>query len=86
MERLQRRRVPFQIFIGVNKLSNNKINMKTIAFWDNCLCERGTTVALFDYAYYNQTFLHNKSIILYNNKLIDRNNNDVIEKFTPLKI
>jgi len=22
-----------------------------IGFWDNCLCERWTTVALFDYAY-----------------------------------
>ena len=37
-----------------------------IAFWDNCLCERGTSVSLFDYAYYNQTILNNQSIILYN--------------------
>jgi len=51
-----------------------------IAFWDNYLCERGTTVSLFDYAYYNQTLLNNKSFIFYdkNNK---GNNSQVIEKF-----
>ena len=27
--------------------------MVKIAFWDNYLCERGTTVSLFYYAYYN---------------------------------
>ena len=51
-----------------------------VAFWDNQLCERGTTVALFDYAYYNQTILNNTSYIFY-----DRNNqenkNAVVEKF-----
>ena len=26
---------------------------KTIAFWDNSLNERGTSIALYDYAYYN---------------------------------
>lgn len=36
-----------------------------VAFWDNYLCERGTTAALFDYAFYNQTLLQNKSIIFY---------------------
>ena len=41
-----------------------------IAFWDNQLCERGTSVSLFDYAYYNQTLLNNKSYIFY-----DKNNN-----------
>jgi hypothetical protein len=54
--------------------------MKTICFWDNCLCERGTTVALFDYAYYNQTYLNNKSIIMYNTTRIE-NQESVIEKF-----
>lgn len=51
-----------------------------IAFWDNQLCERGTTVSLFDYAYYNQTILNNKSFIFYdkNNR---GNNMDVIHKF-----
>jgi hypothetical protein len=51
-----------------------------IAFWDNQLCERGTTVSLFDYAHYNQTILHNKSFIFYD-KHITTNNNDVINKF-----
>jgi hypothetical protein len=54
--------------------------MKTIVFWDNCLCERGTTIALFDYAYYNEKILNNKSIIMYNTKRIE-NQKDVIEKF-----
>jgi len=51
-----------------------------IAFWDNQLCERGTTVSLFDYAYHNQTILGNKSFIFY-----DKNNSEskktVIQKF-----
>ena len=42
-----------------------------IAFWDNLLCERGTTVSLFDYAYHNQTILGNKSFIFY-----DKNNSE----------
>ena len=40
--------------------------MVKIAFWDNCLSERGTTVAMYNYAYYNQTILGNESIIMYN--------------------
>lgn len=51
-----------------------------IAFYQPHLCLRGTTVAMFDYAYYNQTLLNNKSIIIYDtfNK-----NNDItsIERF-----
>lgn len=42
-----------------------------IAFFDNYLTERGTTVSLFDYAYYNETLLNNKSFIIHkknNNK------------------
>jgi len=54
--------------------------MKTIAFWDNCLCERGTTIALYDYAYYNQTILGNKSIIMYNLNRTETDNN-VVERF-----
>ena len=54
--------------------------MKTIVFWDNYLCERGTTVSLFDYAYYNKTILNNKSIIMYNTSST-LNQDDVIEKF-----
>ena len=51
-----------------------------IGFWDNQLCERGSTVALFDYAYYNQTLLGNKSFIFYD-KNKKKNRIEVIEKF-----
>ena len=54
--------------------------MVKIAFWDNCLCERGTTTAIYDYAYYNQTLLGNTSIIMYNTTRRE-NNNEVINKF-----
>jgi len=53
--------------------------MVKIAFWDNCLCERGTTVALYDYAYYNKYLLNNESIIMYNTTRPE-NDYDVIEK------
>lgn len=39
--------------------------MKTVAFYQQFLNERGTSVAMFDYAYFNQTILGNKSIIIY---------------------
>ena len=39
--------------------------MKTVAFGENTICERGTTCSVFDYAYYNEKFLGNKSIIIY---------------------
>ena len=51
-----------------------------IAFHDNALSERGTTIAIYDYAYYNQTLLGNKSIILYEKNNIN-NNQEVIQKF-----
>ncbi len=54
--------------------------MVKIAFHDNQLCERGTTISLFDYAYYNRTILGNESIILYDGK-DKRNVEEVIEKF-----
>ena len=54
--------------------------MVKIAFWDNQLCERGTTVALYDYAYYNKYLLNNESIIIYNTTRPE-NDYDVIEKF-----
>jgi len=53
--------------------------MVKIAFWDNFLGERGTTVALYDYAYYNKTILNNESIIIYNSSLTSCDS--VVEKF-----
>lgn len=38
--------------------------MKTIAFLSNKLTLRGTEVAIYDYAHYNETLLGNKSIII----------------------
>lgn len=54
--------------------------MINIAFWSNQLCERGTEVALYDYAFYNQSILKNKSFVFYdkNNK---NNKDEVIQKF-----
>jgi hypothetical protein len=37
--------------------------MKTILFHENQLGYRGTSVAVYDYAFYNQTILGNKSIV-----------------------
>ena len=54
--------------------------MVKIVFWDNCLNERGTTLAIYDYAYYNKTILGNESIIMYNTTRND-NLQDVIDKF-----
>jgi hypothetical protein len=38
--------------------------MKTIAFFVRHFTERGTEVAIYDYAHYNETILNNKSIII----------------------
>ncbi len=56
-------------------------DMKKIAFWLNDLGERGTAVAVYDYAYYNQLYFGNKSYILYekNNAF---NADAVIDKFS----
>ena len=51
-----------------------------VAFWDNQLCERGTTVSLYDYAYHNESILKNKSFIFYL-KSHPWNCEDVINKF-----
>ena len=55
--------------------------MVKIAFHDNQLCERGTTVSLYDYAYYNKHLLGNESIIMYDGN-DHRNVKEVIEKFS----
>lgn len=55
--------------------------MVNIGFWSNQLCERGTEIALYDYAYYNEKILNNKSYIFYEKNNIN-NNTDVINKFS----
>lgn len=51
-----------------------------IGFWDNQLCERGTSLGLFNYAYYNKTLLNNNSFVFF-----DKNNSNnvqhIINKF-----
>ena len=37
-----------------------------IAFHDNCLCVRGTTVALYNYAYWSKKYLNIEPVIIYN--------------------
>ena len=51
-----------------------------VAFWDNQLGERGTTVSLYDYAHYNERLLGNKSFIFYN-KHHSYNKQEAIKKF-----
>ncbi len=51
-----------------------------IAFHDNSLSLRGTTVALYDYAYWTRKIIGNESIILYNRNHI-ANNDEVYKKF-----
>lgn len=51
-----------------------------IVFHDNSLCVRGTTVALYDYAFYCRHMFGIDSIIMYNNNHT-ANDNKTIEKF-----
>jgi hypothetical protein len=51
-----------------------------IAFHDNCLCLRGTTVAIYDWAYWTRHYLDVEPIIMFNNNN-SFNNLDVIKKF-----
>lgn len=44
-----------------------EIKEKVIAFHPHHFSERGTSVAVYDYAHYNETLLNNKSIIIYQN-------------------
>lgn len=45
-----------------------------IAFHDRFICERGSTIAMIDYANYNQSILNNTSVIIYNKNTILNNN------------
>lgn len=65
---------------NVTKTQQNAMNKKIIAFHDNQLCERGTTIALYDFAHYNETLLGNKSIIIYNRNH-PFNNKNIEDKF-----
>lgn len=64
------------------KVEDNCYNTQysTIGFHSNQLCERGTEIAMYDYAYYNQKLYNNKSIIFYC-KHNPNNNQEVIKKF-----
>jgi len=50
-----------------------------IGFHNMQLCDRGSTVAMFDYAHYNETLLGNESYIVYD-ATSPRNRKDVIAK------
>lgn len=50
-----------------------------ILFHENFLNKRGTSIALFDYAYYNQEILGNESVIITNGNMA--NDIDVVKKF-----
>ena len=52
--------------------------MIVIAFHTEKLCLRGSTVSLYDYAYYNEKILNNKSIIITGKK---NNEETVLQKF-----
>jgi len=65
-------------FIQPYKQPYNKL---TIGFHSNQLGERGTEVAMYDYAHYNETIYGNRSVIFYQ-KNNTNNNMKIIEKFS----
>jgi GR25 family glycosyltransferase involved in LPS biosynthesis len=67
-------------FNNIVETVDNNANTKIIGFYDNQLCERGTTTALYDYAHFNEILLNNKSIIFYEKNNVN-NNAAVIQKF-----
>lgn len=54
--------------------------MKTVAFYQPFLNERGTCVAMFDWAHFNQTLLGNRSVFIYD-YLDERNEISSIQNF-----
>lgn len=59
--------------------------MKVVAFHTPTIDERGTCIAIYDYAHYNETLLKNKSIILTPKESINRANQhniEVLQKFS----
>ena len=51
-----------------------------VLFHENQLSYRGTSVSLFDYAYYNEKLLGNESVIIYNSSN-PNTNNDALKRF-----
>lgn len=58
----------------------NIFKMKKLAFFVNKLTLRGTEIALYDYAHYNETLLGNQSIVITYNKEMVKNSVDYDEK------
>jgi len=56
-----------------------------IAFYQDHICLRGTTVSMCDYAKYNQTELGNQSLIIYN-KTDHRNDDTAIKKVLDMGV
>jgi hypothetical protein len=57
-----------------------------IALHDNSLCIRGTTVALYDYAFYLNKLYGYECIIIYNNNHPANDNSVINEKFKNFKV
>jgi beta-1,4-mannosyl-glycoprotein beta-1,4-N-acetylglucosaminyltransferase len=62
------------------KVLNQTLKNITIGFHSNQLCERGTEIAMYDYAYYNQKLYGNKSVIFYCKHSLN-NDSNAITKF-----
>lgn len=54
-----------------------------VGFYSSHLCLRGTTVAIHDYAYYNQEILGNESVVFYD-PLNPHNSPEVINRFEKM--
>lgn len=54
--------------------------MVKIAFWKSALCTDKSTQVIYDYAHLNQTILGNESVVLYNRRDVD-NDQETIQKF-----
>jgi hypothetical protein len=51
-----------------------------VGFYSSHLCLRGTTVAIYDYARYNQEILGNESVVFYDH-LNSHNDTEVVDRF-----
>lgn len=67
-------------FYTTNTQIEKENKVYKIAFWNNQLCERGTSLGLYNYAFYNEKILGNKSYIFYD-KNSPLNQDNIIEKF-----